>query len=130
VVTANEPYVPAVPACAVNVGESPASASDVVRLPEVESGDITDLIILLRAMPGVPFFVQNYLLGLANAPFFRYLVLSCAIQWTLNSAFMLFGDALIKGRGKLVLTAILLLAAISAATHMVRRHMGRKVAKP
>lgn len=96
------------------------------RLPEVESGDTTDLIVLLRVTPGIPFFIQNYLLGLANAPFGRYLAISCAIQWVLNAAFMLLGDALSQGRGKLALTAILLLAAVAVATHLVRKHMAKK----
>jgi hypothetical protein len=37
-------------------------------LPAVERGDATDLIVLLRVTPGPPFFVQNYLLGLAEVP--------------------------------------------------------------
>lgn len=97
-------------------------------LPEVESGDATDLIVLLRVTPGIPFFVQNYLLGLSNAPFVRYLVISCSIQWVLNAAFMLFGDALSQGRGKMVLSAILLLLAAMVGTHLVRKHVGRKKA--
>lgn len=97
-------------------------------LPQMDSGDLTDLIVLLRVTPGIPFFVQNYLLGLANAPFGRYLAISCGIQWVLNAGFMLFGDALSQGRGKMVLTAILLLAAVSIATHLARKHMARKKA--
>jgi uncharacterized membrane protein YdjX (TVP38/TMEM64 family) len=95
-------------------------------LPRIEGGDVTDLIVLLRVTPGIPFFVQNYLLGLAEAPFGRYLAISCGIQWTLNVAFMLFGDALSQGRGKLALSAILLLAAIMSATHLVRKRLARK----
>ena len=95
------------------------------KLPEVESGDATDLIILLRVTPGPPFFVQNYLLGLAEVPFGRYLVISCAVQWSFNVAFMLFGDALSQGRGKMAVIAIGLLAALVVGTHLVRRHLGQ-----
>jgi uncharacterized membrane protein YdjX (TVP38/TMEM64 family) len=97
-------------------------------LPVVKGGDITDLIVLLRATPGIPFFAQNYLLGLANAPFGRYLAISCAIQWTINVAFLLFGEALSQGRGKTVLTAVLLLVAITVATNLARKHLMRKKA--
>jgi uncharacterized membrane protein YdjX (TVP38/TMEM64 family) len=97
-------------------------------LPQVEPGDMTDFIVLLRVTPGIPFFVQNYLLGLANAPFARYLAISCAIQWVLNAGFMLFGDALSQGRGKMVLTAILLLAAVAVGTHFVRKQMAKRKA--
>jgi uncharacterized membrane protein YdjX (TVP38/TMEM64 family) len=97
-------------------------------LPQVEGGDATDLIVLLRVTPGIPFSVQNYLLGLANAPFGRYLVLSCAIQWVMNGAFMLFGEALSQGRGKMVLTAVLVLVAATVATQLARKHMAKKKA--
>ena len=95
-------------------------------LPQLESGDLTDLIVLLRVTPGIPFFVQNYTLGLANAPFLRYLAISCGIQWVLNAGFMLFGEALSKGKGKMVLTAVLLLAAVTVATHVIRKRMAKK----
>ncbi len=98
------------------------------RIPEVGRDEITDLIVLLRVTPGFPFFVQNYLLGLADAPFLRYLVLSCAIQWPINCGFMLFGDALSQGKGKMILTSVLLIAALIVATHMVRKRLAKKKA--
>ena len=98
------------------------------KMPQVESGDATDLIVLLRVTPGPPFFVQNYLLGLAEVPFGRYLVISCAVQWSYNVAIMLFGDALSQGRGKMAMLAIGLLAALVVGTHLVRKHLARKKA--
>ncbi len=98
------------------------------KMPQVESGDATDLIVLLRVTPGPPFFVQNYLLGLAEVPFGRYLVISCAVQWSFNVAFMLFGDALSQGRGKVAMLAIGLFAALVVGTHLVRKHLGKKKA--
>lgn len=95
-------------------------------IPEVGREDITDLIVLLRVTPGFPFFVQNYLLGLVNAPFLRYLVISCVIQWPINAGFMLFGDALGKGKGKMIITAVLCIVALSVGTQFVRRHMAKK----
>jgi uncharacterized membrane protein YdjX (TVP38/TMEM64 family) len=96
------------------------------RLPVVGSADMTDLIVLLRVTPGLPFFAQNYLLGLANAPVGPYLAISCAITFAQTTAFMLFGDALLRGRGRAGLLALSLLLALSAATHLIRRHYGRK----
>jgi uncharacterized membrane protein YdjX (TVP38/TMEM64 family) len=100
------------------------------RLPEVERGDATDLIVLLRVTPGPPFFVQNYLLGLAEVPFVPYLAISCAVQWSFNVAFILFGDALSQGRGRTALLALGLLMALVAGTHLVRKHLGRKKTAP
>ena len=100
------------------------------RLPQVGAGDAADLIIILRVTPGVPFFVQNYLLGLAEVPFGKYVVISCLTTWTFNFAFILFGDALLHGKGKIVLVALSLLLALTAATHLVRTHYGRRAAPP
>ncbi len=98
------------------------------EVPKVESGDMTDLIVLLRVTPGVPLFVQNYLLGLADAPFGRYMLISCAAQWSLNAAFILFGSALSQGKGQLALYAVMLFVALSVGTHFVRKHYGKKKA--
>jgi uncharacterized membrane protein YdjX (TVP38/TMEM64 family) len=98
------------------------------NLPQVDRADVTDLIVLLRVTPGPPFFVQNYLLGLANAPFGRYLAISCGIQVPLISGFMLFGEALSQGRGKLILSAVLVLATLVVGTHLVRKHLAKKKA--
>ncbi|MFZ5497315.1 MAG: TVP38/TMEM64 family protein [Verrucomicrobiota bacterium] len=96
------------------------------RLPQVEAGDATDLVVILRVTPGIPFFVQNYLAGLADAPFGKYMLVSCAIAWPLNVAFMLFGDALLHGKGKIALVSLCALLALTAATHLVRKHYGAK----
>jgi uncharacterized membrane protein YdjX (TVP38/TMEM64 family) len=89
---------------------------------------MTDLIVVLRVTPGVPFFVQNYILGLADAPFGKFLGISCAAAWPYTAAFIVFGDALHHGRAKLIIEGVLVLVALTAATHFVRRHYGRKKA--
>ena len=98
------------------------------RLPQVAPGDMTDFIVLLRVTPGPPFFVQNYLLGLANAPFGRYMVISCGIQGPIILGFMVFGEALNQGRGKMILVAVLLIAALVVGVHMLRKHLAKKKA--
>jgi len=100
------------------------------RLPRVEVADVTDLIILLRVTPGVPFPVQNYLLGLAAVPFGRYLLLSCLIAWPINTAFMLFGDALMHGKGRLAFISLLALLALMTGAHLVRKHYGKRKVAP
>lgn len=91
------------------------------QLPQVDSGDVTDLIVLLRVTPGLPFPVQNYLLGLAAVPFPRYFVISCLIAFPLNSAIIIFGEALLQGRGRMALLGLLLVLAVMVGIHLVRR---------
>jgi len=100
------------------------------KLPQVESGDAVDLVVLVRVTPGIPFFMQNYLAGLAQVPFGKYVVVSLIITWPINTAFMLFGDALLHGKGKLALLGLCAVLALSAGTHLVRKHYARRAAPP
>ncbi len=96
------------------------------RMPEVEGSDATDLVVILRVTPGIPFFVQNYLSGLADVPLKNYVFVSCVVTYLYDSSFVIFGDALLHGRGKLAMLAVGALAALLAATHMVRKHYAAK----
>lgn len=96
------------------------------RLPEMEAGDLIDLTIVVRVTPGTPFFIQNYLLGLANVPLGKYLLISCVVQAIYTPAFVLFGDALLHGKGKMGLVAVSLLVIAVVATHWARKHYGKK----
>lgn len=96
------------------------------RLPEVDSGDATDLVILLRVTPGVPFVAQNYLAGLSRLPFGRYFFVSALIVWPINTAFLLFGDALLQGKGKVALLSLCAIVALTTVLHLVRRHYERR----
>jgi len=96
------------------------------KIPQVQQGDETGLIVLLRVTPGIPFPVQNYLLGLARARFGRYLLLSFAIQGPLCAAFIIFGDALLHGKGKIALYGISAIAVLLVGTTLLRKHYGKK----
>jgi uncharacterized membrane protein YdjX (TVP38/TMEM64 family) len=99
------------------------------RVPQVEAGDMTDLIVFVRVMPGVPFPIQNYLLGLAEAPPGKYFVISCLAAWANNTVLMVFGKALMDGRGELIVLSVSGIVALAAATHLVRRHLAGRAAR-
>lgn len=92
------------------------------QLPTVRPDNATDLIVLLRVTPGLPFPAQNYLLAMAGVPFIRYLLISCLIAFPLNAAIIVFGDALLQGRGRAALLGLMLILAVLAGTHLLRRH--------
>lgn len=96
------------------------------RLPEVAPENMTDLTIIVRVTPGSPFPVQNYLLGLARVPFGRYLLVSVVVQAIYTPAFVLFGDALLHGKGKRVMIALSLLVVAIVLTQWARKHYARK----
>lgn len=96
------------------------------KLPQVEAGDATDLIIIMRVTWGIPYCVQNYLLGLAEVPFGKYFLWTAVLSLPQNAAMVLFGDALMHGRGKMVIMVAGILVALMALTHLVRRHYASK----
>jgi uncharacterized membrane protein YdjX (TVP38/TMEM64 family) len=95
-------------------------------VPKMEDSDLTDLTILIRVTPGPPFFVQNYLLGLAGVPFGRYMLISCIVTWVYTAGLVLFGDALLHGKGKMAVLAASLLVVAAVITHWARKHYGKK----
>ncbi len=96
------------------------------KLPKVDRADMTDLIIILRTTTGIPAFVQNYTLGLVDAPVGKYFLISCLCGVPGNAAYIIFGEALLHGRGGAVLVAFSLIIAVAAATQLLRRHYGKK----
>ncbi|MEO7414717.1 MAG: VTT domain-containing protein [Opitutaceae bacterium] len=96
------------------------------RLPQVEADDSTGLVMILRLTPGIPFFVQNYLCGIAGVRFGKYLLFSCLISWPMNVAAVVFSDAVVQGKGRTVISAGMLLVAIVAATHLARKRYAKK----
>jgi uncharacterized membrane protein YdjX (TVP38/TMEM64 family) len=70
--------------------------------------------------------VQNYLLGLAEVPFGKYFLWTVLLSLPQNVAALLFGDALVNGKGKMVAMVAGLLVALAAVTHLVRRHHAQK----
>lgn len=95
------------------------------KLPEVESGDAKDLIILVRVSP-IPFFIKNYLLGLADVPPLPYFVISFVVEGLYTVGLSVFGDALMHGESGKIIVAVTVLVVAVAGTHLLRRHYGHK----
>ena len=97
-------------------------------LPQVRKDDHLGLALLVRIMPGPPFFVQSYLLGLAGVPFMTYLWVSWVVSSVYSVSLVVFGDSVMKGDAKVVFFAVSIFVAVAVAIKMVRRHLARKAA--
>jgi uncharacterized membrane protein YdjX (TVP38/TMEM64 family) len=95
-------------------------------LPQVAQENRLGLTLLCRITPGLPFFAQNYLLGLGEVPFWTYLWISWLIQGAYGVAMVVFGDSLMQGNGKVVFLAVSILVAITVAIKWVRRRFAQK----
>ena len=97
-------------------------------LPQVAKEDHLSLALLCRITPGPPFFVQNYLLGLAEVPFFTYMWVSWLISALYSVAMVVFGDSLMQGSGKVVFFAVSVFVAIAVGLKWLGRRFKQKKA--
>lgn len=95
-------------------------------VPRITPENALSITLFLRLTPGPPFFMQSYILGLAEVPFTQYMVVStiCNIPWTI--AFIVLGQGIFNGNFKLIAYGIGVIAAASIAVHWIRkRHAAR-----
>lgn len=96
------------------------------RLPAAPAGAAWQVVTVVRLAPGLPFWMQSYLLGVIRAPFVAYMTLSTLIPAGYIAATIAGGDALARGRGRTALLAFAVLGFIAAALHLLRK---RRVAR-
>jgi uncharacterized membrane protein YdjX (TVP38/TMEM64 family) len=97
-------------------------------LPEIRAGAAWPVVLLVRVVPGPPFFVQSYLLGVARVPFAIYLSVSTLVPAADISATILFGDAVVRGDRRAMAGAGALFLAAGAALHLIRRRLAWRAA--
>jgi len=100
------------------------------RIPVVPASEHFELTLLVRITPGPPFFVQSYLLGLAEIPFRIYLVPSLLFPMINLSGVVIFGDALMHGKAKVAVLGISLVIAAILGVHLLRRHLRLRRQRP
>lgn len=96
------------------------------KLPQVAKDDHVSLAVIVRVTPGPPFFVQGYLLGLAEVPFRIYMTVSTLISGSFAVAVVFFGDSLVNGRGKIAFLAFSALVALMVIVQWLRKRYSQK----
>jgi len=98
-----------------------------IRIPSVPEYEHYELTFLMRMIPGNPLAVQNYVLGIVNVSFFKYVVISLPIQYVQVAAYVYFGDGIFDGKiSKIILGASLLLI-IAVIARMLDKRYGHKL---
>jgi uncharacterized membrane protein YdjX (TVP38/TMEM64 family) len=94
-------------------------------LPQIPKADQVGVTLLVRITPGPPYFIQGYLLGMAEVPFKIYMLVSWPVAMAYSIVFILFGDSLAHGSGKTALLAVGALAALVVGVKFLRRRTRR-----
>ncbi|MBJ7283963.1 MAG: hypothetical protein JHD00_02590 [Akkermansiaceae bacterium] len=97
-----------------------------LKIPELPHGDHLKLILVLRLTPGIPLFLQNYLLGFLRAPFYLYLPVSLLCTGIIGSGVILSGAGIADGNLKWAITGVSLIVLGGVFTHLVRGWLERR----
>jgi uncharacterized membrane protein YdjX (TVP38/TMEM64 family) len=91
------------------------------ELPELTDGNALRLCLILRITPGIPYALQNVVLGIVGMRPKPYLFVSIPITalWTIG--FIVTGGAIFEGRAGLAIAGILLLIVLVILTKMLRK---------
>ena len=100
------------------------------NLPEIQPHAAWPIILLVRIVPGPPFFVQSYLLGLARVPFRTYLTLSTAVPAAYLVGTIVLTDALARNDYPTMAAAAALFVVVGAVLHQARRRLTAAGARP
>ena len=100
-----------------------------IKIPELPRGDHLRLILVLKLTPGIPLFLQNYLLGFLRAPFGLYLPLSILCNGVIGTGIVLSGAGMSNGKLMPAITGISLVVLGIVLTHFVRNWLKAKAAR-
>ncbi len=95
-------------------------------LPQVSASSGWQLTLFVRVIPGTPFFVQSYLLGIARVPFVTYLSISVSVMAALIAGTILAGDAWMRGDRTVLIASGLGCAVVGLGMHLLRKKLMQK----
>jgi len=97
-----------------------------LRLPELPRRNHLRLILILRLTPGIPLFLQNYLLGIMRPPFRLYLPLSVLLNGMYTVGIVLGSAGATDGRFTTALSGVALVVVAVTLTKWLRAWLERR----
>ena len=90
-------------------------------LPEMCEGNAVRLGLILRLTPGIPYALQNIVLGISGIRFRDYLLVSIPTTSLWTAGFVITGGAIFKGQLGWAITGLVILFVVVLATQMWSR---------
>jgi uncharacterized membrane protein YdjX (TVP38/TMEM64 family) len=97
-----------------------------LRVPELPRGNHLRLLLVLRLTPGVPLFIQNYLLGFFRVPFRLYLPVSMACSGLIACGIVLSGAGVAGGNFMPAITGAGLIVVGLVVVQILRQRLKSK----
>lgn len=101
-----------------------------LRFLETDRGGAMRVLLAMRIAPGMPLFIQNYLLGLLHIPFAIYLPISLFFNSLWACAFMLSGGAVFSGKIGSAVAAVSLFIMLIILTKLIRKYLATRASIP
>jgi len=95
-------------------------------VPRVTPENALSVALLVRLTPGPPFFLQGYILGIAEVPFRLYLIVSwlAVLPWALGA--LILGRGLLNGNFRVAATGFGVLVVAIVLFQWVRKKYSRR----
>lgn len=90
-------------------------------LPEMSKHNAVRLGLILRLTPGIPYALQNIILGIMGMRFRDYLLVSIPTTSLWTACFVITGGAIFKGQFGWAITGLVILIVVILATRMWSR---------
>jgi len=98
------------------------------KVPSITKQNALSVALVVRLTPGPPFFLQGYLLGLAEVPFKLYMLVSwlCVLPWAVGAIIM--GRGILNGNFKVAATGMGVLVVAVVLVQVVRKKYAKRAA--
>jgi uncharacterized membrane protein YdjX (TVP38/TMEM64 family) len=97
------------------------------RVPRVTKANALSITLVLRLTPGIPFFMQSYILGLAEVPFRLYMVTSwlCTVPMVVGA--VILGKGMFDGHFKTATAGLAVIIVAVVLVHWVRKRYASRI---
>lgn len=92
-----------------------------IKPPVFSRNDAYKITLLLKITPGVPFFLQNLILGFLRVPFRGVMLISCTIGTLSVVGFVVSAGAIFQGKTGAAIAGLSLLVAAALFTTYLRK---------
>ena len=89
---------------------------------KVPAEEVLKITLLIRILPGLPFFLQSYLLGIISIPFLPYFIISILTQFMWAVLYIIFGNALHESSWGFVISAILAIVVFGLIINILSKY--------